>query len=177
MAYCRDSKFYAYNYQPYALTFPLSWAKTHLPTTGPIECLNCQYYGSWNGVFVCYCANCANLYNGERGPGVTDYLYKGEDTDVGNPKAAMNSYMSGLRLCNIGDKGIHDSAVEFFESNFDKNTMSSCFNYNQFYRKNNSEWIEEFCDDDDDDNDSINDSIDSNEVEIFIDRSRQLQRY
>jgi hypothetical protein len=168
MAYYKDSKFYAYNYQPYALTFPLSWAKTHLPSTGPSECLNCQYYGSWNGVFVCYCANCAVLYNGERGPGVADYIYKGENIDgnVVNSKAAMNTYMSGIRLCDIGDKYIHDSGKEFFETNFDENTMSFCYEYNQFYKRNNIEWIEEY-----------EDSIDDTDIEIIIDKSCQFLSY
>jgi len=57
----------------YHNNFPNQWRDTHLPGTGPEECPNCAYYGSVNGLFVGYCANCAiHEYNGSRGRGFID---------------------------------------------------------------------------------------------------------
>jgi hypothetical protein len=107
------NKYYCINGEPYTKTFPIEWATNHLPSTGPESCKNCAKYGTWNGVFVCYCSNCANMYNGKRGPGVNDYLYKGENLPIeeDNSKlAAMNSYLRDIKLSDIGDKDIWDSA-------------------------------------------------------------------
>ena len=51
----------------YDKDFPVEWAKTHLPHTGPIDCKNCAIYGSYKGVFIGYCCNCAQDYEHERG--------------------------------------------------------------------------------------------------------------
>jgi hypothetical protein len=61
-------QFYSYDEELYTRTFPFVWAQTHLPGTGPKECKNCASFGSWNGVFIGYCANCASYkYKGKRG--------------------------------------------------------------------------------------------------------------
>lgn len=51
----------------YDKDFPVEWAKTHFPYTGPIDCKNCAIYGCYKGVFVGYCCNCAQDYKHERG--------------------------------------------------------------------------------------------------------------
>jgi hypothetical protein len=54
----------------YDINFPLHWALTHGPGSGPIECQNCAFHGSVNGCFVGYCTNCSMYqYNMTRGIG------------------------------------------------------------------------------------------------------------
>lgn len=58
---------YSYYGIYYASSFPKEWALSHLPETGPHECLNCLYYGTYKGIFIDYCLNCAkNEYEGAR---------------------------------------------------------------------------------------------------------------
>ena len=58
---------YSYYGIYYAPTFPEEWALNHLPKTGPHECLDCLYYGTYKGIFINYCMNCTkNEYNGSR---------------------------------------------------------------------------------------------------------------
>jgi hypothetical protein len=57
----------------YYCKFPVEWAQTHLPHTGPNECDNCAYHGSVHEgtIFVGYCLNCADrVYHFTRGPGM-----------------------------------------------------------------------------------------------------------
>jgi len=82
-----ESTIYTYRHNDvmYVDTFPEDWAKSHLPETGPVECLNCQTYGVIEGVFYGYCANCADYcYAGSRGKGYIDKgVFDGEnDTDA-----------------------------------------------------------------------------------------------
>jgi hypothetical protein len=64
---------YRHNDVMYIDTFPEEWAKSHLPETGPVECMNCQTYGVIEDVFYGYCANCADYcYSGSRGKGYID---------------------------------------------------------------------------------------------------------
>jgi hypothetical protein len=83
----RESTIYTYRHNDvmYVDTFPEDWAKSHLPETGPVECLNCQTYGVIEDVFYGYCANCADYcYAGSRGKGYIDKgVFDGEnDTDA-----------------------------------------------------------------------------------------------
>lgn len=58
---------YSYYGIYYATSFPEEWATHDLPKTGPHECLDCLYHGTYKGIFVKYCVNCENnKYNGER---------------------------------------------------------------------------------------------------------------
>jgi hypothetical protein len=82
-----ESTIYTYRHNDvmYVDTFPEDWAKSHLPETGPVECLNCQTYGVIEDVFYGYCANCADYcYAGSRGKGYIDKgVFDGEnDTDA-----------------------------------------------------------------------------------------------
>jgi hypothetical protein len=64
---------YLYNGFWYYCKFPVEWAMSHLPSTGPKECDNCAYYGTVHDgtIFVGYCLNCAKHdYLLTRGPGL-----------------------------------------------------------------------------------------------------------
>ena len=72
----------------YSEYFPVKWAINHTtiseeldgeertwilgPGTSSKHCENCSYSGSFRGVFLGYCANCAEEYGGERGAGFVD---------------------------------------------------------------------------------------------------------
>ena len=61
---------YLYDYQWYHIKFPLQWAMSHSEGTGPSQCGNCVECGYFRGVFIGYCASCANFdYHGTRGRG------------------------------------------------------------------------------------------------------------
>jgi len=102
--------YYSYDEELYCGTFPEEWVLDHFPDTGPRECGNCAYYGSWNGVFLGYCANCAQFaYNGERGRGFIDF---GKEYDY-NPDflSVFDTYLKGLMPDDVGDKDFMDSAA------------------------------------------------------------------
>ena len=65
---------YLYDYHWYHISFPKEWAVNHHnDETGPKCCLNCECFGSINGIFIGYCVNCAQyVYNGSRGRGFID---------------------------------------------------------------------------------------------------------
>ena len=65
---------YSYYGIYYAPTFPEEWALNHLPKTGPHECLDCLYYGTYKGIFIDYCMNCAK--NECKGARVTENVDK-----------------------------------------------------------------------------------------------------
>jgi hypothetical protein len=54
---------YPYNNVLYINGFPLYWAMTHIPGTGPTNCQHCRHYGMVDNIFVGYCSNCCNIYN------------------------------------------------------------------------------------------------------------------
>lgn len=80
--------------------FPLEWATSHAPETGPMSCLNCLDYGSLRGVFIGYCANCASrVYNGERGLG---FMGDGKEDVDGIGESAFDTYLYGVCTKMIG---------------------------------------------------------------------------
>jgi len=56
-------QYYTYKGVHYDIAFPLFWALFETPQRGPHQCLNCLEYGSFRGVFIMYCSNCAKEYN------------------------------------------------------------------------------------------------------------------
>jgi hypothetical protein len=104
--------YYSYDEELYCGTFPENWVEDCLEGTGPKECGNCSYYGSWNGVFLGYCANCAQyVYNGERGQGFIDI---GKECDYNpnvNGPSVFDTYLKGLIPDDVGDKDFMDSAA------------------------------------------------------------------
>jgi hypothetical protein len=120
--------YYSYRGELYIRQFPMMWAKSHAPGTGPEECENCSFHGSWNGVFIGYCANCAQYeYEYQRGHG---FIEHGEELDLDIiPLRAMDTYLYGVDLDNF-EKVIN---VEFYKmSDEDKSTTN---NANEFYIK------------------------------------------
>lgn len=90
---------YEYDGAYYDKQFPLEWAKSHLPGTGPKECLNCNDYGIWLGVFVGYCANCAADYGFARTSG---FLARGVPNPVESIPTPFDEYLLGVSLGEIG---------------------------------------------------------------------------
>ena len=93
---------YLYDYQWYHEKFPEAWAKCHNEGTGPGQCGNCADYGSVNGVFIGYCANCALYdYNGTRGRGFIDNGMELSDNDVLDIPSVFETYLTGVNVNNI----------------------------------------------------------------------------
>ena len=92
--------YYSYRGQLYINQFPKMWATSHVQETGPEECENCAFYGSWNGVFIGYCMNCAEyIYEFQRGHGFVEH---GEEHDLDIPQLrAMETYLNGVDLDEI----------------------------------------------------------------------------
>ena len=110
-----DMKYYEYDKIAYAPTFPMEWAKNHLPNTGPECCRTCKTFGFWNGAFIGYCSKCAAKYEGKRGNGFV--FYGEEKMIVENPTSAFYTYLRDIDLDAIGDKEIFDSAALVDEIN------------------------------------------------------------
>jgi hypothetical protein len=101
--------YYSYHGELYIRQFPVMWAKSHAPETGPEECENCSLHGSWNGVFIGYCANCAAYeYEYQRGHG---FIEHGEELALDIiPLRAMDTYLHGVDL----DKIEYQPNIEFY---------------------------------------------------------------
>lgn len=81
----------------YDKDFPVEWAKTHLPHTGPIDCNNCATYGSYKGVFIGYCCNCVEDYEHERGGlGFADGQELCEDKLSSNSSSAYSTCYNSI---------------------------------------------------------------------------------
>jgi len=113
--------YYCYGEDLYAGTFPEEWAQDHAPGTGPGECEDCRVRGSWNGVFMLYCANCAiNVYNGERGKGA---ISPGEEYDGDENRefrSAFKTYLYDVNLNDVGDTDFRDSYRDLFNEYADE---------------------------------------------------------
>jgi hypothetical protein len=117
--YCGDHKqYYNYNEELYTATFPQEWASSHAPMSGPKECDNCRNYGSWNGVFIGYCINCANdpIYEGKRGRGMMSYGIELYATKQSKNISMYDSYFKDADLEKIGDLWIDDTYHRVYSS-------------------------------------------------------------
>jgi len=104
--------YYSYDEELYCGTFPEEWVLDHLPGTGPKDCGNCSYFGSWNGVFLGYCANCAHyVYNGERGRGLIEIGEENDENVVADFPSIFDTYLKDVSLDDVGDKDFMDSAA------------------------------------------------------------------
>ena len=100
-----------YDEELYTFGFPMEWAMNHSPGSGPKECGNCAWYGSWNGVFIGYCANCAeDAYNGERGRGFINFGEENDAEEVQHFPSAFDTYLKNVNMDEIGDKDFVDTA-------------------------------------------------------------------
>jgi len=94
--------------------FPLPWAMEHYARVhdesfeedvenqevpGPYGCLNCAEYGTYNGVVIGYCSNCAILhYGGKRGCG---FQGDGIEYHASHAISAFDTYLSGFDITAI----------------------------------------------------------------------------
>jgi hypothetical protein len=110
--------YYSYQGELYIKQFPKMWATSHVPETGPGECGNCNVYGSWNGIFIGYCVNCAEyVYEYQRGHGFIDH---GEEQDMDVPQLrAMDTYLHGIELDEIEIAPNRD----FYNIDYDSETV------------------------------------------------------
>ena len=93
--------YYSYQGELYIKQFPKMWATSHVPETGPAECENCNFYGSWNGVFIGYCMNCAEyVYEYQRGHGFIEHGEEVNNEDIPQLRA-MDTYLYGVELDEI----------------------------------------------------------------------------
>lgn len=103
-----QGKYYVVDGFKYDEHFPKEWALNHwaYPSdttgktmSGPKSCRNCRSYGSINGVFVFYCANCTTkVYNGQRG----GYILSAQDTTESELWREF-PYMNCVTFDEIGD--------------------------------------------------------------------------
>ena len=107
----------------YIGTFPAEWIETHAnDQTGPKECENCAYFGSYKGVFIGYCLNCAEFnYNGARGHGFSIYdddIEVEENTliETEHP-GAMETYLKGIDLEKIVAEILNKIMEEYSREN------------------------------------------------------------
>jgi len=101
-------KIYQIGTVQYDIHFPLHWALEPKQledgfVCGPSHCDNCLEYGSYRGVFIGYCLNCATSYGYERGNGFLDH---GVEQTEGYGREAKNSvwntYLKNVNLEDIG---------------------------------------------------------------------------
>jgi len=97
-------QYYIYNNIKYDIHFPLEWAANPKICeddfiSGPSQCKNCFDYGSYNGVFIGYCANCAEEYDYKRGNG---FISSGEEIQGDETNSVWNTYLKNVQLDEIG---------------------------------------------------------------------------
>ena len=128
--------YYSYRGQLYIKQFPQMWATSHAAETGPEECDNCSFHGSWNGVFIGYCMNCAEYtYDFQRGHG---FIEHGEEQDLDIPQLrAIDTYLYGVDL----DVCINVSNDGFYQVDLDSDDEEEGINEYKKYRKNDEQYI------------------------------------
>jgi len=96
------NQYYTYKGIHYDIAFPIFWVLHEEPETGPHHCNNCKIAGTFRGVFLMYCANCAqHIYKNNVGYGAIESgteLIEGYDVE----KSAWNTYLKDRDLKYIG---------------------------------------------------------------------------
>ena len=106
------ASYYSYDDKFYSIHFPKKWAKDHAEGTGPKMCENCEHHGSWNGVFIGYCANCApHIYQGTRGRGMIGIGQEFNEEHVREYPSMKETYFKNVNLDDVGDTWIFDSRL------------------------------------------------------------------
>lgn len=107
--YIPSTKGYSYDDELYHKNFPEEWATSHKPGTGPKECTNCAFFGSFGGHFFAYCVNCAEYqYGFERGPGMFHDYTEFVTNEV---PSVFDTYMKNIQLEDIGDRDMNSDEV------------------------------------------------------------------
>jgi hypothetical protein len=107
LIYTNGDNFYVFKGISYDKHFPIEWAMNPKKIDndfqcGPPDCLNCLDYGSYNGVFIGYCANCAGEYDYQRGNGFIDYGEEFKDEGFYDENSVWNTYLKYVNLDEIG---------------------------------------------------------------------------
>lgn len=110
---------YQYNNELYAGPFPKLWSEFHAPNTGPVNCITCKKFGTWNGAFLSYCISCASaIYKGHRGKGIHLGMSLNEsqliDYNVNVGECIYETYMKNISLDDIGDPTIVDTRAKYY---------------------------------------------------------------
>lgn len=98
---------YVLNGVAYDIHFPLEWA-IHPKrfddnyASCPSDCNNCLEYGSYNGVFIGYCLNCASAYGYKRGNGFVTYGVERSGDGMEEKNSVWNTYLKNVKLDEIG---------------------------------------------------------------------------
>jgi hypothetical protein len=101
--------------QKYVRTFPDEWILDELPETGR-ECDNCKFFGSWRGVMLGYCLNCAEYcYDYSRSFG---FVGQSVEEFSENPNSATMTYLLGIDLEKIGD--INENPEDTMENRYEE---------------------------------------------------------
>jgi hypothetical protein len=108
-------EYYKINNICYDIHFPIDWVfqqpifdidivhPNEIPF-GPETCYNCFAYGYYNGVFIGYCATCADIINNERGNGL---IGDGVEMEGDERKSIWNLYLQNVSLEEIGDRNLY----------------------------------------------------------------------
>mgnify|MGYP001441271038 CR=1 FL=1 len=92
------------NYK-YFKSFPDAWINEEsLDKIGPRYCDNCRCYGTINNIFIGYCLNCANIFNGTRGYGMSGNEIINNPTDFDFNKCPYMSSLEQIELIKIIEK-------------------------------------------------------------------------
>lgn len=94
-------QYYTFRGIHYDIAFPLQNVLNETPNSGPQYCMNCKDYGTFRGVFIMYCANCAKyVYDYKFGYGAIQSGVEMGGDDV--HKSAWNSYLKHRDPTKIG---------------------------------------------------------------------------
>jgi len=89
----------------YHPSFPNEWTISHEPGTGPEQCNNCADYGSYQGQFIGYCANCAvYVYEGRRGRGFINICTELSTEQTRKWASAYETYLSHVEFARFSDE-------------------------------------------------------------------------
>jgi hypothetical protein len=137
-----NGDYYSYQGQLYIKQFPKMWATSHAPETGPAECGNCNFYGSWNGVFIGYCANCAiYIYEYQRGHGFIDHGEELNNEDIPQLRA-MDTYLYGIDLDEIKTQDNNDFYAISSDSEDDVDKyLDKMKEHKRYYRRSDEPYI------------------------------------
>ena len=126
---------YLYDYQWYHAKFPEEWATCHKEGTGPGQCNNCADYGSINGIFIGYCANCAMyVYEGSRGRGFIDVGVEFNDNNVLGCASVFDTYLKDVDIHSIEPI---DSEIQEPVDNIDDNDIYGDYPQDNNYPEDN----------------------------------------
>lgn len=109
-----QQNYYIIDGNKYHKIFPHEWATSHasiivngtLICSGPRDCQNCRLFGSIKGVFVSYCANCANyVYSKSRGDVIMD-MNSATDVEIEEHLKFLENISSGV-ICGLRKRKIN----------------------------------------------------------------------